>query len=83
MLRPSQLTLTEGYPRPQHCPLCISSDRAKKLLGQFSAGQLATVYEKLLNTFPPETDGWKAGGQMVGPRQELGDWRDAVLQRLD
>lgn len=60
--------------------ICDSS--ARKTLEFLSADQLAALYERLLRQFPPETDGWKSGDQMVGPRQELAEWRDAVLQRL-
>lgn len=60
----------------------MSDSNARKALTFLSDEQLAMLYEKLLRLFPPETDGWKSGGQMVGPRQELGDWRNEALERL-
>ncbi|GAA1127126.1 hypothetical protein [Arthrobacter flavus] len=43
---------------------------------------LASLYEWLLEVFPPEMDPWNEEGGIIGPLETVALWRDSVLDAL-
>ncbi|MGF0118272.1 hypothetical protein ACQFYA_18415 [Promicromonospora sp. Marseille-Q5078] len=56
--------------------------RGFKSAAAMSATSLADIYLWLRANFPPDTDPMIDEAHMVGPREEVGQWRDRILRQL-
>ncbi len=60
----------------------LAVDRERSITGQLSERQVADLWEWMLVRFPPSGDGHQASTHRVGPREQVGSWRDNLVRSL-
>ena len=60
----------------------LAAARDRQIAPNLTERQVGELYDWLLAHFPPEEDGHQEGAHFIGPREQVGWWRDRVLSSL-
>jgi hypothetical protein len=60
----------------------LAAGHERQIAPNLTEHQVGALYDWLLTHFPPEEDGHQEGAHFMGPREQVGWWRDRVLGSL-